>query len=61
MSKKSKIGYIRKLQHLKYVESQVVQRRANVIKMALLFGKINSLDRELFMKYNDYLQRLKNP
>lgn len=60
MGKKSKIGYIRKIQHIKYVEKMVVDRRANVIKMALLFGKINSLDRELFMKYNDYLQRLKN-
>ena len=60
MSKKSRLGYIRKIQHVKYVEQMVVERRGKVISSALMYGKVNSIDRELFIKYNDYLMQLRS-
>jgi len=59
MRKISKIPYIRKIQHIKYVEKSVVEQRNKVISSSLMFGKVNPLDRELFFKYNDYLVKLK--
>ncbi len=60
MSKKSRLGYIRRIQHIKYVEQMVVERRSKVISSALMYGKVNSIDRELFIKYNDYLMQLRS-
>ncbi len=59
MRNKSKIPYIRKQQHYKYVESCAVEQRSKIIKSALMFGKVNNVDRELFLKYSDYLIKLK--
>ena len=56
----SKIPYIRKFQHIRYVEKMVVFHRNKVASSALMFGKINSIDRILFLKYNDYLSKLIN-
>jgi len=60
MGKKSRLGYIRRIQHVKYVEQMVVERRSKVISSALMYGKVNSIDRELFIKYNDYLMQLRS-
>jgi|TARA_R110002050_G_scaffold184285_3_gene317749 hypothetical protein len=60
MGKKSRLGYIRRIQHVKYVEQMVVDRRSKVISSALMFGKVNAIDRELFIKYNDYLMQLRS-
>jgi len=57
--KKSKIAFIRKHQHIKYVEASTVEQRSKVIKAALLYGKVRYIDRVLFLKYNDYLNKLK--
>jgi hypothetical protein len=59
MKKKSKIPYIRKQQHYKYVESCAVEQRERIIKSAILFGKVDSVSRELFMKYSEYLIKIK--
>ena len=59
MRNKSKIPYIRKQQHYKYVEQCAVEQRSKIIKSALMFGKVNNVDRELFLKYSDYLMKLK--
>ncbi len=60
MRNKSKIPYIRRQQHVKYVESCAVEQRSKIIKSALMFGKVNDVDRVLFLKYSDYLVKLKS-
>ena len=59
MRRKSKIPYIRKQQHIKYVEQCVVKQRDRIMKSAILYGKVDSVSRELFLKYNEYLIKLK--
>tara|TARA_R110000822_G_scaffold91421_3_gene210750 strand:+ start:3736 stop:3927 length:192 start_codon:yes stop_codon:yes gene_type:complete len=59
LRKKSKIPYIRRQQHIKYVEQCAVEQRSKIINTALMFGMVNNIDRELFLKYNDYLTKLK--
>ena len=59
MKNKSKIPYIRKIQHIKYVEHSVVKQRDRIMRSAILYGKVDSVSRELFLKYNEYLIRLK--
>ena len=59
MKKRSKIPYIRKQQHIKYVEACVIKQRDQIMKSAILYGKVDSVSRELFLKYNDYLIKLK--
>ena len=59
MKKKSKIPYVRKIQHIKYVEQCVVKQRDRIMRSAILYGKVDSVSRELFLKYNDYLIKVK--
>ena len=59
MRKTSKIPYIRKQQHIKYVEACVIKQRDQIMKSAILYGRVDSVSRELFLKYNDYLIKLK--
>ena len=59
MKKRSNIPYVRKIQHIKYVETCVVKQRDQIMKSAILYGKVDSVSRELFLKYNEYLIRLK--
>ena len=59
MRKKSKIPYIRKQQHIKYVEACVIKQRDQIMKSAILYGRVDSVSRELFLKYNEYLIKLK--
>ena len=60
MRRKSKIPYIRKQQHYKYVESRAVEQRGKIIKSAIMFGTVDSVHRELFLKYSEYLIKLKS-
>lgn len=59
MTKRSKIPYVRKIQHIKYVEQCVIKQRDQIMKSAILYGRVDSVSRELFLKYNDYLIKLK--
>jgi hypothetical protein len=59
MKKRSKIPYIRKQQHIKYVEQCVIKQRDQIMKSAILYGRVDSVSRELFLKYNEYLIKLK--
>jgi len=59
MGKRSKIPYIRKQQHIKYVEKMAVGQRNKIISSSIMFGKVNKIDRVLFFKYNDYLVKLR--
>ena len=56
---RSKIPYVRKIQHIKYVENCVVEQRNRIMKSAIMYGKVDPVSRELFLKYNDYLIKLK--
>ena len=56
---RSKIPYVRKIQHIKYVENCVVEQRNRIMKSAIMYGKVDSVSRELFLKYNEYLIKLK--
>ena len=59
MRRKSKIPYIRKIQHIKYVEACVIKQRDRIMKSVVMYGNVDSVDRELFLKYNEYLIKLK--
>lgn len=52
--------YLRKRRHYKYVESYVVEMRTKICSQACLYGKSDPIDRALFLKYNDYLIKLRN-
>ena len=56
---RSKIPYVRKIQHIKYVETCVIEQRDRIMKSAIMYGKVDPVSRELFLKYNDYLIKLK--
>ena len=56
---RSKIPYVRKIQHIKYVENCVVEQRNRIMKSAIMYGKVDPVSRELFLKYNEYLIKLK--
>ena len=54
-----KIGrYIRKMRHKKYVEEMVTMMRGRVCKQAILYGVVDKRTRELYLKYNAYLNKL---
>ena len=57
---RSKIPYIRKIQHIKYVEVFVIKQRDRIMKSAIMYGKVDPVSRELFLKYNDYLIKLRD-
>lgn len=52
--------YLRKRKHLKYVESYVTEFRSKICSQACLYGKCDPVDRTLFLKYNDYLIKLRD-
>lgn len=52
--------YLRKRRHLKYVESYVTEFRSKICSQACLYGESDPVDRALFLKYNDYLIKLRN-
>ena len=51
--------YLRYKKHVSYVESRVVQLRSNICKQAALYGNVNDITRELYLKYNNYLKLLR--
>ena len=54
------IKYLKYKKHRNYVESRVVELRAKICKDATTHGTIGTITRELFLKYNNYLIKLKN-
>ena len=59
MKRKSRIPYVRKIQHIKYVEACVIKQRNRIMKSAVMYGNVDFVSRELFLKYNEYLIKLK--
>jgi len=60
MRRKSKIPYIRRQQHVKYVEACVIKQRDQIMRSAILYGRVDSVSRELYKKENEYLIKLKS-
>jgi len=54
------IQYLKYKKHVNYVESRVVQLRAKICKDATMYGTIGTVTRELFLKYNNYLIKLRD-
>ncbi len=54
------IKYLRYKKHYNYVESRVVELRNKICKDATVYGTIGTRTRELYLKYNNYLLKLKN-
>ena len=54
------IKLLRKVKHIRYVESYVTELRSKICSQACLYGSVDSKTRDLFLKYNDYLIKLRN-
>ena len=52
--------YLKYRKHYNYVESRVVQLRAKICNDATKYGTIGTITRQLYLKYNNYLIKLKN-
>jgi len=52
--------YLRYKKHYNYVESRVVELRNKICKDATVYGTIGTRTRDLYLKYNNYLLKLKN-
>ena len=51
--------YLKYKRHIALVESRVVELRASICKQAVLYGTVDNLTRDLFLKYNNYLKLLR--
>ena len=54
------IKYLRYKKHYAYVETRVVQLRNKICQDATKYGTIGTITRDLYLKYNNYLIKLKN-
>ncbi len=51
--------YLRYKRHVNYVESRVVELRNQICQQAVMYGSVDNLTRDLFLKYNEYLKLLR--
>ena len=54
------IKYLRYKKHYAYVESRTLELRAKICNDAAMHGTINTITRDLYLKYNNYLIKLKH-
>jgi hypothetical protein len=54
------IKYLKYKKHYAYVEKRTVELRAKICNDAAMHGTINTITRNLYLKYNNYLLKLKN-
>ena len=52
--------YLRYSKHVDYVRRRTLELRSKLCKEACLFGTVDTTTRELYLKYNKYLIKLKN-
>ena len=52
--------YLRYKKHYNYVEKRTLELRAKICNDAAMHGTINTITRDLYLKYNNYLIKLKN-
>jgi len=48
--------YLKYKKHVNRVESRVVELRASICKQAIMYGNVDKITRELYLKYNEYLR-----
>ncbi len=58
--KKELIKYVKYKKHYSYVESRTLELRTKICKDATMYGTISVTARELYLKYNNYLIKLKD-
>ena len=51
--------YLKYKRHISYVESRVVELRSSICRQAVMYGTVDNVTRDLFLKYNEYLRLLK--
>ena len=51
--------YLRYVKHKQYVESRVVELRSKITMEAIEFGCADKQTRILFLKYNEYLKKIR--
>ena len=54
------IKYLKYRKHYGYVEKRTLELRAKICNDAAMYGTINTVTRDLYLKYNNYLIKLKN-
>ena len=54
------IKYLKWKKHYAYVEKRTVELRSKICNDAATHGTIGIITRELYLKYNNYLIKLKN-
>tara|TARA_Y100001958_G_C21177647_1_gene508133 strand:+ start:978 stop:1175 length:198 start_codon:yes stop_codon:yes gene_type:complete len=58
--KQELIKYLKYKKHYNYVEKRVVELRNKICSDAAMHGTIGVTTRKLYLKYNEYLRKLKN-
>ena len=48
--------FLRRRKHRAYLEQSVIEMRSKICKQACLIGKVDMIDRALFLKYNNKLR-----
>jgi len=51
--------YLRYKKHIDYVQNRTLELRSRICKQACLYGNVDQHARKLYLKYNRYLQLLK--
>jgi hypothetical protein len=52
------LEYLKYKRHINYVESRVVELRSSICRQAIMYGNVDKITRELYLKYNEYLRLL---
>ena len=52
--------YMRLKEHILYVESRVVELRRKICSQAVRYGNVSVKTRKQYLKYNEYLRKLKH-
>jgi hypothetical protein len=52
--------YTRYKRHVLYVEKRVLELRSSICNEACLYGSVDTFTRDMYLKYNDYLVKIKS-
>ena len=53
------INYLKYKKHLSYVETRLMNLRNKICKQAVLYGDVDDVTRQLYLKYTNYLKKIK--
>jgi len=54
------IKYLRYKKHVSAIETRLMHLRNKICKQAVLYGDVDQVTREQYLKYNNYLKKLRN-